>query len=152
LARVTDACAARFAWFQAAITGLDLAPRPQGLPSRIAWWQGDLFDRLPHCAGEGLLGVMVLHHFTDEQLGRIGKLAGDYRLLCFCEPWRAPFPHLLGKMMRPICGAVTRHDLPVSIDAGFVAGELPGLLELRSWKIQESVDWRGSLRLVAWKE
>jgi hypothetical protein len=140
-------------WFPtAAITGLDLVPRPDGLPDVIFWRQGDLLDRLPDCEGDGLFGVMILHHFPDEKVARIGQMAGDYRMLCFCEPWRARFPHLLGLLMRPFCGAVTRHDLHASIDAGFVPGELPGLLGLRCWKIEESVDWRGSLRLVAWKE
>jgi hypothetical protein len=95
---------------------------------------------------------MILHHFADETLARIGEMAGEYNVLCFCEPWRSRFPHFLGALMRPICGTVTRHDLPASIDAGFVRGELPELLRLRGWKIQESVDWRGSLRLMAWKE
>jgi hypothetical protein len=54
--------------------------------------------------------------------------------------------------MRPFCGKVTRHDLHVSIDAGFVSGELSRLLGLESWHVEESVDWRGSLRLLAWKE
>ncbi len=136
----------------AAITCLDLAPRPIGLPGEITWRQGDLIETLPGCEGDGLFGVMILHHFRDEQLVRIGEMADKFRMFCFCEPWRARFPHLLGAMMRPFCGLVTRHDMPASIDAGFVPGELPGLLNLRSWKIKESVDWRGSLRLVAWKE
>ena len=140
-------------WFPAAqITGLDLAPRPIALPDEISWRQGDLFDNLPDCRANGVYGVMILHHFRDEQLARIGELIREYRVLCFCEPWRARFPHLLGKMMWPLCGAVTRHDLPASIDAGFVPGELSALLKLRSWKFEESVDWRGSLRLLGWKE
>lgn len=140
-------------WFPTAtITGLDLEPAPRSLPIGISWRQGDLFDRLPDCDGDALFGVLILHHFQDEQLHRIGQMAANYRLLCFCEPWRTRFSHLLGVLVRPLCGEVTRHDLPASIDAGFVAGELPGLLGLRSWKIEESVDWRGSLRLVAWRE
>jgi hypothetical protein len=146
-------CRRVLGWFPGAeITGLDLAPRPVDLPGRISWRQGDLFDTLPHCRGDGLFGAMILHHFQDEQLASIGKLAGEYRMLCFCEPWRARFPHLLGTMIRPFCGRATRHDLPTSIDAGFIAGELPELLNLKSWKIKESIDWRGSLRLMAWKE
>lgn len=141
------------AWFPgSALTGLDLAPRPYALPKSISWRQGDLLDSLRGCHGEGLFGVMILHHLADETLTRIGEIADDYKVLCFCEPWRSRFPHFLGALMRPICGTVTRHDLSASIDAGFVRGELPGLLSLRGWKIEESVDWRGSLRLVAWKE
>ena len=140
-------------WFpEAMVTGLDFAPRPRGLPKAISWRQGDVFDELPSCAGEALVGFLILHHFPDESLIRIGRMLRDYRVVCFCEPRRARFPHFLGALMRPFCGKVTRHDLHVSIDAGFVCGELPRLLGLESWHVEESVDWRGSLRLLAWKE
>jgi O-methyltransferase domain len=139
-------------WFPAAsITALDLAARPRDLPKEIAWWQGDLLDNLPHCEGECIFGVMILHHFRDDRLARIGEIASRYRVLCFCEPWRARFPHLLGLLIRPLCGDVTRHDLHASIDAGFVPGELPRALDLKNWTIRESIDWRGSLRLITWK-
>jgi hypothetical protein len=139
-------------WFPAArVTGVDLAPRPRDLPKEIAWRQGDLLDNLPGCGGECVFGTMILHHFRDDQLADIGESVFPFRALCFCEPWRARFPHLLGLLIRPLCGSVARHDLPVSIDAGFVRGELPQALGLKNWQIRESVDWRGSLRLVAWK-
>jgi hypothetical protein len=108
-------------------------------------------DNFPRCEFEFIFGVMILHHFRDDQLGKLGEAASGYRALCFCEPWRARFPHLLGLLIRPLCGSVTRHDLPASIDAGFVRGELPQALGLKNWEIRESIDWRGSLRLLAWK-
>ena len=139
-------------WFPSArVTGLDLAPRPRDLPKGIAWRQGDLLDNLPDYEGECVFGTMILHHFRDDQLAEIGQSASHFRTICFCEPWRARFPHLLGLLIRPLCGSVARHDLPASIDAGFVRGELPRALGLKNWKIRESIDWRGSLRLVAWK-
>jgi hypothetical protein len=146
-------CRKILGWFpDALVTGLDLAPRPTGLPKAISWRQGDLFDELPSCAGEALVGVLILHHFSDERLLGLGRLIRDFRAVCFCEPWRARFSHFLGALIRPFCGKVARHDLHISIDAGFVSGELPRLLELEGWHVEESVDWRGSLRLLAWKE
>ncbi len=140
-------------WFPGLkVISLDFAPRPGGLPEAISWRQGDLFDELPDCVGEALVGVMILHHFSDENLIRLGEMLRGYRIVCFCEPWRTRFPHFLGLLMRPFLGDVTRHDLPASIDAGFVSGELPRLLGLGNWHLEESVDWRGSLRLLAWKE
>ena len=145
-------CRKVVSWFPSArITGLDLAPRPPDLPKTISWRQGDLLDSFPRCEGECVFGGMILHHFRDDQLSKLGETASGYRALCFCEPWRARFPHLLGLLIRPLCGSVTRHDLPASIDAGFVRGELPQALGLKSWEIRESIDWRGSLRLLAWK-
>jgi hypothetical protein len=146
-------CRKILGWFPGArVTGLDLAPRTGELPGAISWKQGDLFEELPTCAGDALVGVFILHHFPDKALSGIGRMLQDYRVVCFCEPWRARFPHFLGAVLRPFCGRVTRHDLPASIDAGFVAGELPRLLGLERWHVEESVDWRGSLRLLAWKE
>jgi len=146
-------CEKMSGWFPGVdVTGLDFAPRPRELPKGISWRQGDLFDELWDCGGEALVGVMILHHFPDESVVKIGRMLGDYRIVCFCEPWRSRFPHLLGALMRPFCGKVTRHDLPASISAGFILGELPLLLGLELWHVEESVDWRGSLRLLAWKE
>jgi SAM-dependent methyltransferase len=140
-------------WFPGSkVIGLDLAPRPGELSEAISWRQGDLFDELPGCAGEALVGVMILHHFSDESLVKLGRMLRDYKIVCFCEPWRVRFPHFLGLLMRPFCGKVARHDLPASIDAGFVSGELPYLLGLEGWHLEESVDWRGSLRLLGWKD
>jgi 2-polyprenyl-3-methyl-5-hydroxy-6-metoxy-1,4-benzoquinol methylase len=134
------------------VISVDFAPRPVGLPKAISWRQGDLFDELPGCVGEALVGVMILHHFSDESLIKLGEMLRGYRIVCFCEPSRTRCPHFLGLLLRPFLGHVARHDLPVSIDAGFVPGELPRLLGLRNWHLEESVDWRGSLRLLAWKE
>jgi SAM-dependent methyltransferase len=139
-------------WFPGAtVTGFDLSSRPPRLPGSIFWKQGNLFEHLPNSVGEVLLGVMILHHFPTETLMELGRMLSKCRVLCFCEPWRVRFAHFLGLLMRPWCGEVTRHDLPVSIDAGFVSGELRRLLGLERWHVEESVDWRGSLRLLAWR-
>ncbi len=140
-------------WFPGAlVTGVDLVPRPASLPEAVSWRQGDLFTQLPNCVGEVLIGVMVLHHFSDERLLKLGQMLEDFQIVCFCETWRVRLPHLLGGLLWPFCGTVTRHDLHASIDAGFLPGELPRLLGLENWHVQESVDWRGSLRLLACKE
>ena len=65
-------------WFpDAIVTGLDLAPRPAELPRAIFWRQGDLFEELPGCAGEALVGTLILHHFPNESLIRIGRMLRD---------------------------------------------------------------------------
>ncbi len=141
---------ARFA--DARMLGIDLAPPPEDLPAEIEWKQGDLFAALPGCRADVLVGVMILHHFPEEQLRQFGDLLRNFSVICFCEPWRAVLPHVWSGLMWPWIGKVTRHDMPVSINAGFRPGELPALLELKNWRVRESVDWRGSLRLLAWKE
>lgn len=131
---------------QATITGVDLIPGPAGLH----WQQGDLFNILPGRTDDVLAGVMILHHFSDDQLRQLGALAKNFRRLCFCEPWRSRAALMLGAAMSPFFNSVTRHDLPVSVAAGFRRGELARLLDLDDqWKIVESIDWRGSLRFQA---
>ncbi|MFZ4683236.1 MAG: class I SAM-dependent methyltransferase [Terrimicrobiaceae bacterium] len=133
------------------VTGIDLAPRPDDLPAEIAWKREDLVSALSGCRADIVVGTMILHHFPDEELRQLGELLRKFPVICFCEPWRATLPHVWGGLMWPFIGKVTRHDMRVSIDAGFRPGELPGLLGLKNWQVRESVDWRGSVRLLAWR-
>ncbi len=135
------------------VTGLDLAPPPRDL-GEVRWKQGDLFSLLPEMPGDALAGVMILHHFQPAQLVELGRISGNFRMLCFCEPWRSSLSLALGRGMLPFVGAVTRHDMIVSIEAGFRRGELAAALALDPaiWQIRESVDWRGGLRLLAWRD
>lgn len=129
------------------ITGIDLAPDPK-LPD-VNWRQGDLFRILPELSAEVLVGVMIVHHFSSGQLSALGGLLGNFRAVVLCEPWRSPIPKAWGGLAWPFVGKVTRHDLPASVRAGFKPGEIPAALGLEKWRIGESVDWRGSIRMVA---
>lgn len=132
------------------LTGIDLAPRPAGL-KRASWLQGDLFTLLPEISAEVLVGIMIVHHFPDEQLRALGALCERFPVVIFCEPWRARLPLLWGGLMHPWVGPVTRHDLPASVRAGFRRGELVERLGWKNRKIEETIDWRGANRIVAWK-
>jgi hypothetical protein len=72
-------------------------------------------------------------------------------LLVINEPDRAALPHWLGRLMHPWINHVTRHDMHVSITAGFAAGEIQQLLGLdpARWTFEETATWRGSRRVVA---
>lgn len=133
-------------------TGFDLAPRPERLRGEVAWRQGDVL------AAEGLEGGLLvanlfLHHFEAEELAAIGRLARGFQRLVFTEPLRTESALRLGNAMRPFVSRVTRHDMPVSIRAGFVPGELARLLGLAPvrWRISERSSWRGGLRVLAWR-
>lgn len=133
----------------ALITGIDLLPSPPDL--KVRWLSGDLFEILPQLHGGILVGTMILHHFADEKLRALRPAMDGFRVLCFNEPWRAWPPLCLSGGMFPFVGKVTRHDMPASIRAGFRPGELAALLALEKWRVRESIDWRGAIRVEAWR-
>ena len=135
------------------VTGLDLIQRPTNLPASIRWIGGDFFQTLPNIDADACVGSLILHHFSDEALRDLGARLQSFRSLTFCEPLRSRLPLFLSKLSCPFLSEVTRHDMPASIRAGFLPGELPALLGLDSneWIVTESSHWRGALRLAAWR-
>lgn len=135
---------------QGPVTACDLAPRPANLPEPVHWLQGDCFESLPGLEGSVLVASLFLHHFDTTRLARIGQLAARFDRLLWCEPHRARLPLALATLLLPVVNRVTRHDMPVSIRAGFVPGELSRLCGLGSeWEVKETVIFRGALRLEA---
>jgi len=133
------------------VTGLDLIQRPGNLPEVIQWSSGDFFQTLPKIDADACVGSLILHHFSDEALRDLGAGLQSFRSLTFCEPLRSRLPLFLSKLSCPFLSEVTRHDMPASIRAGFIPGELPALLGLdsKNWHIRESPHRRGVLRLTA---
>ena len=138
---------------QAALTAYDLAARPVDLDTRIEWSQGDIFTMPPPRAGGVMVANLFLHHFEGVPLTDLGCWCENFEVLIINEPDRASLPHLLGGLMHPWINRVTRHDMHVSIRAGFAAGEITHFLGLDAhrWQTRESSTWRGARRVVAWK-
>ena len=69
------------------------------------------------------------------------------------SPLRSPLPLAASALLFPLVGEVTRHDMPASIRAGFLPGEMAEALELdpKSWTIREVTTLSGSLRFTASK-
>jgi hypothetical protein len=97
------------------------------------------------------VGNLILHHFGDADLGRLGVILSRFRLLVFTEPLRTRPTLALSGLALPFASNVTRHDMPASIRAGFRPGELPRLLGLDPavWRLREVTSPRGSVRLIA---
>lgn len=144
--------------FSGTVTGLDFAPRPPDWPARWQWIEGDLFatlpDALPHGGDAGLVANLFLHHFDDAMLGVLGKILNErISRLYFVEPARETIFRMLGYGLFPFVNEVTRHDLQVSIGAGFRRGELAATFGLDdSWSIRETVTPLGAYRFEAWKK
>lgn len=131
-------------------TGCDLAPRPSQLPAEIGWRQGDLFETEEALSGGILVANLILHHFDDTALRKIGGIAAGFDAIVLVEPHRSRSGLALAHLLLPFMSEVTRHDMPVSIHAGFLKGELAEALGLSpGWSVTEACHWRGSIRMVA---
>ena len=133
------------------VVGLDFQEKPEGVDA--SWRVGDLFESLPEEEGETVVANLILHHFQAEQLARLGQLVKSRRRLVAVEPWRSRLSLAEGFTLWPMINHVTKHDMMVSIKAGFRKGELAGLLQLGDgWKWKEEVSLLGGLRVLAWRE
>ncbi|MGK0187083.1 MAG: hypothetical protein ACI9R3_002869 [Verrucomicrobiales bacterium] len=135
----------------AQLTGVDIAARPAQLPSAIQWQSADIFDVLDSLSGGVLIACLFLHHFTDSQLIRLASVMPRFDVVCFVEPLRRRRSLVAGSLLLPFVNHVTRHDMPVSIRAGFERNELSSLLGLTSpgWNCRETPSFLGGLRISA---
>lgn len=136
------------------VTGVDFAPRPDTWPESWDWHQGDLFEFFDSGVSEieGLVANLFLHHFTDAQLRRIGSLVpGTASRLLFSEPARYPLHQVQARMGFPFFNSVTRHDMMVSIEAGFRENELGAALGLDpgEWSCEVNRTFFGAYRFEA---
>ena len=137
---------------QAEIHAYDLAPRPNKLPESVTWHRGDLLLQPPPAHGGTLIANLFLHHLSDSQLDACAPWLASFDTLIFNEPLRARLPLVLAKVANPFIHPITRHDMRVSIEAGFLPGELRKLLNLDPiFSIAERPTLRGSLRMFARK-
>ena len=134
--------------------GLDLAAHPADWPAGRAWHTADLLTFAGYGGYDAVIGNLIFHHFTDDQLAALGRTLGaSVRVIVASEPTRSRFSQRLFTLLTPLFGAnhVTRHDAHVSIAAGFRDDELPRLLGLEpgQWRWQCHTSPLGAYRLVA---
>lgn len=134
------------------VTALDLAPPPRDWPLGARWQQTDLFalPQLPEA--EVVFANLFLHHFKNDQLAELGRrLPNACHVLIFSEPARRRLHLWQGRLLSVIMrlGPVTRHDMLISIRAGFLHKELPQALGLHGWQFQVSHTLLGAYRVCA---
>lgn len=134
--------------------GLDRVPPPVHWPSTLAWHSDDLRSFAHYADYPVVLGNLIFHHLSDEELGELGeKLRPSARLIAACEPARRPLSQIFLRILGPLVGAnqVTLHDAHVSIAGGFSGKELPNALGLfePEWKIECTENVTGAYHLIA---
>ena len=119
--------------FPMRFTGVDLAPCPEDWPEdpRFQWRQEDLFHSDALTAADGLVACLLLHHFDNSALAALGARLGNARFLLAREPARRRLWMRL--LLYPFrLNRVTKHDMKISIEAGFLGSELADALGLRA--------------------
>jgi hypothetical protein len=99
---------------------------------RVKTVTADVFEYLEHQPSSDVDVVtanLFLHHFPDEQLAHLfARTVPMCRLFAACEPRRSAFALFGSRMSWAIgCNDVTRHDIVVSVRAGFRDAELSAL-------------------------
>ena len=137
-----------------AADGLDLWPAPPNGPAHRRWHRADLLAFAGYDEYPVILGNLIFHQFTADQLAALGeKLRRSARLILACEPLRRRSSQVLFATVAPLLGAnhVSLHDAHVSVAAGFRGDELPRLLGLTQpdWDCRCHSTMLGSYRMVA---
>lgn len=128
--------------------GIDLAPRPPGLPATADWDQADLRTSDAAARADIVVANLILHQFVDDDLRAFGRRLRA-RTVVASEPARRRRFRWGARLLGPFLHPGTRHDARVSIGAGFRAGELPTLLGLASgWVWREHETPLGATRSV----
>lgn len=135
------------------VHGLDLWPRPADWPADAAWHQADLRTFDGYDAYPIILGSLIFHQFEEPDLAEIGSRVAHARLFFASEPARQRRAQVLLAVGGALLGAnyVTRHDGRVSIEAGFLADELPRFLRMdrAGWSWQTDLSRLGVYRVAA---
>ena len=106
------------------VTCVDLVPRPKNLDDRITWWSGDVFDYERYDETTVVVATLFLHHLVSSELQKLGAKIHGVRGVLAAEPYRGGVSLMMSRCLLPFVNDVTRHDMMVSIRAGFRQGEL----------------------------
>ena len=134
------------------IQAVDFAERPDNWPTSSEWLSGDVFALgLPE--SEIVITNLFLHHFTDQQLRALGAMISPMaRLIVAAEPARLWIHRFLGRLLCEVAelNYVQRHDMQLSIRAGFRGDELRVALGLGDeWQVQLQMHPFGGYRFMA---
>ncbi|MFM7181361.1 MAG: hypothetical protein ACKO2G_07860 [Verrucomicrobiales bacterium] len=124
--------------FSIHFTAIDLAPRPPDWPDdpRFEWRQENIFHSDALADADGVMVCLMLHHFDDRTLSILGARLTNARFFLAREPARQSL--WMRFLLYPFrLNPVTKHDMKISIEAGFLGSELADTLGLRQpeWNI-----------------
>lgn len=110
------------------VVALDLVPRPDTVRDDVKWVSESVLDFDGFDEDCIVVANLFIHHLQDDQLALLGEKLKSAGGILFAEPYRGNVALCTSKVMVPFVNHVTRHDMPVSIRAGFYKDEVPNLL------------------------
>jgi 2-polyprenyl-3-methyl-5-hydroxy-6-metoxy-1,4-benzoquinol methylase len=129
------------------VIAVDLLDRPVGISKEIQWRSEDALISDCYDSDTVVIANLFIHHLDEDGLWNLGEKMSNCRGLITSEPHRYWFSKLLGYLIFPFVNRVTRHDMIVSIEAGFRFGELAGLMNV-DWHWDERAAL-GGIRSIA---
>ena len=130
------------------IVALDLVPRPDSVDKKIEWESIDVLDYDGYDEHTIVVANLFIHHLKDNELKILGEKLKSVRAIFFAEPYRGKVALNTSKVMVPFVNHVTRHDMRVSIKAGFYKGEMAELLG-NDFQWDEAYSLFGGIRMKA---
>lgn len=135
-----------------ALHAMDLASRPRHWPAAAEWTCGNVLHH-PLPETRVVIANLFLHHLTNDQLAVLGsRLSSRTRLIVAVDPARLWIHRFTGRLFSELVGLnrVHRHDMRVSIRAGFRGDELRQALDLgKEWEVQARLHPLGGYRFLA---
>lgn len=131
------------------VSALDRIVRPEGLADGVEWLQEDVMNLGDVVEMDGSVAVVAnlfVHHFEDDELRWLFRSIEGAGVVLLSEPYRSWWSKLLGYSVYPLINDVTRNDMMISIEAGFVLGELSDLVG-DGWECEEVKSFFGGAHL-----
>ena len=132
------------------VTCVDLIDRPRDLDKRVTWWQGDALLYGSYGKDTVIVANLFLHHLEASKLRQLAGEMNEVRAVVAAEPYRSSLSMLMSRCLYPFVNHVTRHDMAVSIRAGFRSGEV-GCALGDQWKWSDSRGVFGGIRVTGKK-
>ena len=128
------------------VVAIDLVDRPKHVPDKIMWESVNVLNYDVYDHDTVVVANLFIHHLEDGQIRQLAERLKHVRTVVFAEPHRSALGLFFGRLIFPIINDVTRHDMLVSIRAGFCGSEIPALFG-SDYQWKESYGLFGGLRI-----
>jgi SAM-dependent methyltransferase len=128
------------------IVAVDLIAAPEALTEGVEWIQSDVLDYDGITTkGTVVVANLFLHHLDNNALSLLNDRCKNAEMILISEPYRSRVSLFFARLIYPFMGRVTRHDMIVSIYAGFRRGDAKILLA-NNFEWSESLGLFGGIR------